>query len=539
MSRPNLYIFELRGNLSAKCVPLTTSSNLCEYLESRDLSKHRVFLAEGTHDKRFNLTVADKQSICRDTCSACVLTRSLGVPEQFFREHEKQNITFALNEEFHVPKLPSRLEPSKTFHLSYFDLRTFEGDPSSILFQSPVTKQHLCPGSDGDLKMTCSRTQREIQCHEWHNRNRGPLFIVPRKCSFWVKEYSGGGWDGKSAFINTSSDFATYTILTAIVLCDPELSTANVDTTLVNLTPHSPFNPDHFDDYLPQELASDPDAPAVQSGPPRKGMFQDLHYCFTNYAHILKDQQNPRAATVFLRKIVTTHYEPLLAFSLHQTRSMRSRGWALKGDTEEQKIEAAIVESEWSRFRFSEYLETMQENLDALGIARSNRTHEFRTDDWQASDFDFQWIHQQLIDRRRDYELLTGSMAALAGIIGNRKTVTETSRVSEEAVLSRREARAMKTFTVLALAFATLSLTSSWFSMGDHAPGEEGFRIYWVVALPITILVCILALITDHGFTEEPEWSLGAALKSLRRNSRKYTRRRAVKTPQPDDGMGS
>jgi Mg2+ and Co2+ transporter CorA len=150
---------------------------------------------------------------------------------------------------------------------------------------------------------------------------------------------------------------------------------------------------------------------------------------------------------------------------------MRSRGWALKGDTEEQKIEAAIVESEWSRFRFSEYLETMRENLSALGIHRSIIEDEIPTNNWEASDSDFQWIHQQLVDRKRDYELLTGLMAALAAIIGNRKTVKETSRVSEETVLSRREARAMKTFTVLALAFATLSLISSWFGMGNHAPG--------------------------------------------------------------------
>jgi hypothetical protein len=331
---------------------------------------------------------------------------------------------------------------------------------------------------------------------------------------------------------NSSAD----TTLTAIILCDPELSTANVDTTPLTLTPHKPFNADDFHNYLPQEPSLDPNAPAIHTSPPTVGMFQDLHYCFTNYAHFLEDQRNPRAATVFPRKIITAHYEPLLAFSLHQTRSMRSRGWALKGDTEEQKIEAAIVESEWSRFRFSEYLEAMRENLDALGISRSSNKDEIRVNDWEASDFDFQWIHQQLVDRRRDYELLTGSMAALAGIIGNRKTVKETSRISEETVLSRREARAMKTFTVLALAFATLALTSSWFGMGDYAPGEEGFRIYWVIAIPITTVVCILALITDYGFTEEPEWSLGRALELLRGNIREYMRRRRPETPRPDEG---
>jgi hypothetical protein len=315
------------------------------------------------------------------------------------------------------------------------------------------------------------------------------------------------------------------------------LSTAKVDNATLNITPHVPFHDDHFEDYLPQKLALDPNAPVIRTGPPRVGMYEDLRYCFSNYSHLLQDQRDSGVATIFLKRIITAHYEPLLAFSLHQTRSMRSRGWALKGDTEGQKIEAAIVESEWSRFRFSEYLEAMRENLNALGIPRSSIEEEIRTNDWKASDFDFQWIHQQLVDRRRDYELLTGSMAALAGIIGNRKTVKETSRVSEETVLSRREARAMKTLTVLALAFATLSLISSWFGMGNHAPGEEGFRVYWVIAIPATTLVCILALITDYGFTEEPEWSFGRAIESLHRNFKIYIQKKRRRNPlRPEVG---
>jgi hypothetical protein len=326
-----------------------------------------------------------------------------------------------------------------------------------------------------------------------------------------------------------------YINFTAVILCDPGLSIANVDTITLNLTPHEPFNADDFDGYLPPELARSPNVSTIKTGPPRLGMFQDLHYCFTNYSHLLQGKQNPQAATLFPRKIVAAHYEPLLAFSLHQTRSMRSRGWALKGDTKEQKIEAGIVESEWSRFRFSEYLETMRENLDALGISRSSNQTEIRTNDWKSSDFEFQWIYQQLVDRRRDYELLTGSMAALAGIIGNRKTIKETCRVSKETVLSRREARAMKTFTFPALVIATLSLISSWYSMGNHAPGEKGFRVYLAVAFCVTTFVCMVTLITDYGFTEEPDWSLRRALASIHGNIREYMWRRRIETPRPDE----
>jgi hypothetical protein len=196
MNEPRSSIFELGESFPLECFCPVNALDLHQYLDSRDRSKHRIILLEETHPQSLKSTTADEYSPCPETCYACLLRQSLDVPERFFLEHEKQNVTFAFNENIHVPKLPSRLHPSNSFHLSYFDLRTFKGDPSSISFQCPVTKQYLCPGSDGDLKLVCSRTGREIQCHEWQNKKRGTLFIVPRKCSFWIREYSEGGWDG-------------------------------------------------------------------------------------------------------------------------------------------------------------------------------------------------------------------------------------------------------------------------------------------------------------------------------------------------------
>ena len=197
---------------------------------------------------------------------------------------------------------------------------------------------------------------------------------------------------------------------------------------------------------------------------------------------------------------------------------MRSHGWALKRKTERERDAAATVETDWSRFRCSEYLEDMEANLDALGIPRIDTKVQDMYGDWKACELDFRWIYDQLTLRRDDYDRLTRSMSALAGIIGTRQALEETRLQKEETMRALREAKSTKTLTVIAMAFAPMALTSQLFSMGYvFQPGGMEFWVYFAVALPFTLFVFIVAVIADRGYDERAEWSIATFKKSLKR----------------------
>jgi hypothetical protein len=256
---------------------------------------------------------------------------------------------------------------------------------------------------------------------------------------------------------------------------------------------------------------------SYKGAPPRTSFAADLAFYLKTYGDIL-DTDGLDALTFYIKKLVAAHYMPLIAFVSFQISSMRSRGWALKRTTQQERDAAVMVETDWSRFRCSEYLEDMEANLDALGIPRVYEKVQEMYGDWKACELDLRWIYDQLTLRRDDYDRLTRSMSALAGIIGTRQALEETRLQKEEAMRTLKEAKSTKTLTVIAMAFAPMALTSQLFSMSSpFEPGGKEFWVYFVVALPLTLLVFIAALVSDRGYDERGEWSIGTFKRSVKR----------------------
>ncbi|KAK0624017.1 hypothetical protein B0T14DRAFT_192238 [Immersiella caudata] len=464
------------------------------------------------------------------------LSDHLGTPETFFTEHTAQGPAFTANEA-HIRSswLPSSMPADEIFHHDMFSMWLYTGSTKDVQWPCSKSGRRLCPGDEG-VELRCDATGRELQFYELKSRPEGKrwLMIVPQRCSYWSSLYGEGGWD-------------------TLILCDPPPTYGKVNRTggPVSLVKRIPFNNGYREflppsavrhgavsDYTRQELTLIPRQPgedalaarrrhainvqrrALQEqldcpSPPRTCMFDDLRYYFCKHAQLLDIRDHPSCVTLFPLKLIAGHFVVVHDFVAFQTARMRSTGWNLRRETAEQVRAAQEVETAWSRFRCTEYLEAVTSVLDTLDVARdSHHTHPYfypsptiyrratffdrprsydpqgrighpetlpdavpplHTSDWKSPINDFIYLHRQFSLRREDYDRITTSIAALAGIISGR--------------LGIDEAKTAKALTFVAMCFAPLSWISGVYSMEVFGPDGEFFWQYWATALPTMLAV--------------------------------------------------
>lgn len=234
------------------------------------------------------------------------------------------------------------------------------------------------------------------------------------------------------------------------------------------------------------------------------------------HAHLVGNASDPTSIALFPKKLVASHYCQLIGFVGHQTASMRSSGWAVQRKTQEEIDAQNQVETNWSKFRCTDYMEALDTVMDQLSIPTYEEQYKLRGEqhsphphprglsrattgnfdhgagaapwlvaddnDWRSSTPDFLFLHREFRLRRADYDRITTSIAALTGIIGGR--------------LGILEARTAKTLTLVAMLFAPPACVASIFSI-DGVAGPEGalFWKYWAVAVPLTIGMFMLTYV--------------------------------------------
>jgi hypothetical protein len=106
-------------------------------------------------------------------------------------------------------------------------------------------------------------------------------------------------------------------------------------------------------------------------------------------------------------------------------------------------------------------------------------------------------------------------MTALASIAGNRQGTREHELSVKAVKQSILEAKRAKSLTSVGLVFIPLAYTASLFSMeSGYRPGAKHFWMYWVVSIPLVILVIIGYYLLDQGYNDEGSWSLDHFLHS-------------------------
>lgn len=87
---------------------------------------------------------------------------------------------------------PSLLHPDKSFHLQYCELRQFNKALENRYF-------------------FCERTRRHVGMTAPRHKEESTTGILRRKVSWWSRETTGGGWDGRSTpFVTPSIDDLTF-----------------------------------------------------------------------------------------------------------------------------------------------------------------------------------------------------------------------------------------------------------------------------------------------------------------------------------------
>lgn len=270
--------------------------------------------------------------------------------------------------------------------------------------------------------------------------------------------------------------------------------------------PNTPFSGGYLDFVKHPEFGHN-----VPKGPPRTSMLEDLCFYWTEHGDKLEENLGPAFATLFMRKIVASHYMQLLEFARANVANLEfqlSRRDSLKD------IHIPWIEAQWSdlqawSWRCSEYIEQVEAILISLGAPFSASVDNLQKGDWKSCDRDFQHIHDRLQTLKNRVDLFINSITGLAGIAGNRHALHEAKR-------SLQETMRIKTITLLGMVFIPLAFSTGLFSMNEeYLPGTSSFWIYLSVAIPLIVIVFLLTYFIGLGYDDKGEWNLGSFLRNI------------------------
>jgi CorA-like Mg2+ transporter protein len=311
----------------------------------------------------------------------------------------------------------------------------------------------------------------------------------------------------------------------AVILCDPPVEQvfvghSNIDRFFGNqysrsqpesplpiTAPNTPFSGGYLDFIKHPEFGAD-----CLMGPPRKSMLEDLCFYWDKYGSHLVEKSGPGIATVFMQKIVASHYMQLLDFlraNISNLEYQLSRRDNLTG------IQIPWIEERWSELQawsrqLSLYVEDVEAIMISLGISFSAPyVPQSRITDWTSCDRDLQYIHYRLKALKARVDTVSNSITGLAGIAGNRQALLEAKR-------SLKEAKGIRTLTFLGMVFIPLAFCAGLFSMNDqYLPGTASFWIYIAVSVPLVAAVFLAAFLIGLGYDSDGEWNLETFIQAL------------------------
>lgn len=388
---------------------------------------------------------------------------------------------------------PSLLDPERSFHLQYCELRQFN--------KSIENRYYFCHRTGRHVGMTASRFKEETTTG-----------ILRRKVSWWCRTTGQNGWD-------------------VVLLCDPELCTLSpkpkevvfkrgevrtvktkgnktttaetkqdqhegpfIESRLTDLKDaillNDPFQ-DGYVDFLPPPSYEEI---KTKEPHPHKSMLADLTHYYLQHSDRLseEDWETPNMSAVFLKKIVAAHYLQLVDYIKVMLPSLELRLTTAWVEEQDQWKSLQTI----SR-RCGNYRDDIEDTLISLGYPLDGKLDVLssgRVANWKDCTKDFQYAYFRLKILKERADNLMQAMTGLASIAGNRQNLEEAKRV--------------KRLNLLALLFIPLAYTSSLFSMQDnYAPNKGEFWVYWVSAIGVVLFTAVITWVLDTALDEEAQWT--------------------------------
>ncbi|KAJ4372020.1 hypothetical protein N0V83_003793 [Neocucurbitaria cava] len=359
---------------------------------------------------------------------------------------------------------PSLLDPDKSFHLQYCELRQFN---------KAIENRYYF----------CQRTRRHVGMTAPRHKEESTMGILRRKVSWWCRETGNGGWD-------------------VVILCDPQLLHLSPDPKEVvrgenndiknvrDELKNGPFQ-EGYVDFLPPVSYDKIGSKKVH---PHTSMLRDLIHYYQQHSDMLStdDWDTPNMSAIFLKKIVAAHYLQLVDYIKAMLPSLELRLTTAWVEEQDQWKSLQTI----SR-RCGNYRDDIEDTLLSLGYPLDGKldvASKLRSTNWKDCEKDFHYVYFRLKILKERADNLMQAMTGLASIAGNRQNLEEAKRV--------------KRLNLLALLFIPLAYTSSLFSMQDaYAAGQNKFWVYWVSAIGAVAFTAAVTWILDSALDDEAQWT--------------------------------
>ncbi|CAG9948361.1 unnamed protein product [Clonostachys rosea f. rosea IK726] len=408
---------------------------------------------------------------------------ALRIDPRFFADHDRNSADLSLPfEPSIITRLPSLLNQDQSIMMGYHELRN-----PDRRFES--------------FNVSCAESGRDMWTSRLAQGWEYPI-ILHQKCSAWTTVFQGQDAKGWSV----------------LILCDPPIRNAHLwskqasskweyDMIKMKTTPFQ----GGYADFVPRSFPLHADNQS--QGPPRDGLHDDLcYYLATAHSTLPEGVKLPQHATVFMKKIIASHYLQLISY--HQA-NLATMEYPLQRIIGLGQLKITQLQQQWSDIqlmcaRCAHYLKTASSIMTQLGIPLEYPSRGSTSDTtWTESKLDFQYIHHELNRLVERALFFNESLTGLTGIVGNEQALAETRR-------SIREAKAVKALTLVGMVFIPLAFTTGLFSMSDeYLPGMEKFWTFFAVSVPLVLLVFIGTSLFDIGYDASGSWHIDIFRKRL------------------------
>lgn len=269
----------------------------------------------------------------------------------------------------------------------------------------------------------------------------------------------------------------------ALVLVDPPITAkyifSGVDDTGVNCLelPSQPFLGGYEDFMEPPSFFDEADR---SSRLLRQGLLQDLMYYWAREVPPCFNAISPTLVSLsfYPLKIVAAEWVKYLGVMHHSIKQYEYSGKQLPSfphDLDKLNLDLRALQS-WRR----RSMLSLRKVRAVSYLLQSRMAREPDQDCVLSLIEDYEHITVNMDDAARRLDNMLPVVTSLVQIADTRRSFAETANISR--------------LTILALIFIPLSFVSSLFSMNsENAPGHRYFWVYFAVAVPVTLIVYLVA----------------------------------------------